>query len=152
MIAALILSPSKVADFLSSAVPSLVSRSGEGNAPVRALFTCKWVRKHREYYHKSLLRATPEYLAQRWCSQISPQRGQLQIRHLQPNMQDLDPRTREPVLFVAASALCITGSGPRASNSTSSSGSNGGQPLTPSLRGLRTPSVAVGTSPRGLGS
>ena len=39
MIAALTLSPSKAADFLSSAVPLLVSHSAEGNAPVQAPLT-----------------------------------------------------------------------------------------------------------------
>ena len=127
--AALTLSFSKVSDFLSSAVPLLVTGSAEGNPPVLAPLTNQWVKKHREYYHKSLLRATPEYLSEKWCSQRPAQRRQLQIQHLQPDMQDLDPRTGDLVPFVAALALRITGSGPHGSESTSSLGSDGRPPL-----------------------
>ena len=79
MIAALTLRFSKVSNFLSSAVPSLVTRSAKGKAPVLAPLTRSWAKWHREYYHKCLPRATPEYLAEKWCSQRPPQRGQLQI-------------------------------------------------------------------------
>ena len=44
MIAALTLSFSKVSDFLSSDVPSLVFRSAKGNAPVPAPLTQKGVK------------------------------------------------------------------------------------------------------------
>ena len=50
MIAALTLSFSKVSDFLSSAVPSLVTCSAKENAPVRPPLTRKWVKKHREFF------------------------------------------------------------------------------------------------------
>ena len=73
MIAALTLSFSKVSDVLSSAVASLLTRSTEGNAPVPAMLAHKWLKGHREYYHKSLLGAQPEYLAGKWCSQRPPQ-------------------------------------------------------------------------------
>ena len=72
MIAALTLSFSKVSDVLSSAVPSLVTRSAKGNTPVSAPITRNSVKKHQVYYHKSLLRATMEYLAETWCSQGPP--------------------------------------------------------------------------------
>ena len=49
MIAALTLSYSKVSDFLSSAVPSLVARSALGNVPVPALLIHKWGKLHQEY-------------------------------------------------------------------------------------------------------
>ena len=61
-------------DFLSSAVPLLVTHSAQGNAPVPAPLTHQWIKYHREYYQKSLLRATPEYLAEKWCSQRPPLR------------------------------------------------------------------------------
>ena len=128
MIASLTLSFGKVSDFLSSAVPALVIRSAKGNAPVPAQLTRKWVKKHGEYYHKRRLRATPEYLAERLCSQRLPQRRQPQISHRQPDIQNLDPRTRELVPSVVALALRITGSGPHWSDSTSSSGSDGRPP------------------------
>ena len=67
-------------------------------------------------------------VAEKWCSQRPPQQGQLQIRLLQPNMQDLDPRTGEFVPSVATPALHITGSGPHRSDSTSSSGPDGRPP------------------------
>ena len=43
-------------------------------------------------------------------------------------MQDLDPRTGELISSLAAPVLCITGSGPHGSDSTSSSGSDGPPP------------------------
>ena len=49
VIAALTLSPSKVADFLSGAVSSLVPRSAKGNALIPAPLTNKWVKRHRHY-------------------------------------------------------------------------------------------------------
>ena len=57
-----------------------------------------------------------------------PQRRQFWIRHLQPNMHDLDPQTAERVPSVAAPALRIMGSVPHGADSTSSSGSDGRPP------------------------
>ena len=57
MIAALTPSPSKVADFLCSTVPWLLSHSAKGNTPVPAPLTDEWVKKHPEYSHLRQQRA-----------------------------------------------------------------------------------------------